>query len=253
MRFSSLGSGSRGNATLIEHANTCVLLDCGFTLKETERRLARLDKSPQQISAILVTHEHSDHANGVGPLARKYDLPVYLTAGTYQQSRIGQVNQLYNINCHSTFAIMDIQIQPVPVPHDAREPCQFIFDDGAKKLGVLTDLGSITPFVKQSYRQLDSLLLECNHDLEMLEQGPYPLALKRRISGEYGHLSNNQAGGLLREIEIKHLQHLVISHISEQNNSTQRAVNEVVGAIGCSEHWLTVADQTLGFDWRVIS
>ena len=253
MRFSSLGSGSRGNATLIEHANTCLLLDCGFTLKETERRLARLDKSPQQISAILVTHEHSDHANGVGPLARKYDLPVYLTAASYQQSRIGQVNQLHNINCHSTFAIMDIQIQPVPVPHDAREPCQFIFDDGAKKLGVLTDLGSITPFVKQSYRQLDSLLLECNHDLEMLEQGPYPLALKRRISGEYGHLSNNQAGDLLREIEIKHLQHLVISHISEQNNSTQRAVNEVVGAIGCSEHWLTVADQTLGFDWRVIS
>lgn len=238
---------------MVEHEETCLLIDCGFTLKETERRLARLGKTPQQLTAILVTHEHSDHANGVGPLARKYDVPVYLTAGTYQYSRIGTVQQLHKISSHSPFEIMDLQVQPIPVPHDAREPCQFIFNDGAKKLGVLTDLGSITPFVKQSYSKLDSLLLECNHDLAMLEQGPYPYTLKRRISGEYGHLSNNQAGELLKEIELQCIQHLVISHISEQNNSAELAIDEIVKATGCSKDWLTVANQTLGFGWRVIS
>lgn len=253
MRFSSLGSGSRGNATLVEHADTCLLIDCGFTLRETERRLARLGKTPQQLSALLVTHEHSDHANGVGPLARKYDLPVYLTAGTYKQSRIGSVNRLHQINSHDSFEIMGVQIQPVPVPHDAREPCQFVLDDGAKRLGLLTDLGSVTPFIQQSYNNLDALLLECNHDLDMLASGPYPYALKQRIRGDYGHLSNVQAAELLKGVELHSVQHLVISHISEQNNSAELAVSEVVDAVGCSRDWLTVADQEQGFDWREIS
>lgn len=253
MRFASLGSGSRGNATLVQHGDTCVLVDCGFTLRETEIRLARLGIDGNALDAVLVTHEHGDHIRGVGPLARKFGVPVYLTHGTYRQSRIGQVRDLIKINSHDSFAVKGLQVQPVPVPHDASEPCQFIFSNGAKKLGVLTDLGSITPFVQQSYCGLDALLLECNHDAEMLEKGPYPYSLKRRIGGDYGHLSNFQAAGLLREIGVGQLQHLVISHISEQNNRAELAATAVADALGCQQDWLTVADQQLGFSWRALS
>jgi len=250
VRFSSLGSGSRGNATLVQHGGTSVLVDCGFALRETEKRLARLGVDAATLSALLVTHEHGDHVRGVGPLARKYNIPVYLTHGTCKQARIGEVHQLVRINSHDPFSIMDLQVQPVPVPHDADEPCQFIVGDGAKKLGVLTDLGTITPFVRQSYAALDALVLECNHDVAMLAQGPYPLSLKHRISGDYGHLSNCQAAQLLREIGETKLQHLVISHISEQNNSAALAVDAVADALGCQREWLTVADQQWGCDWR---
>ncbi len=253
MRFASLGSGSRGNATLIESGQTCVLLDCGFTLKETVRRLARIGKQPDQLDAILVTHEHSDHISGVGPLARKYGIPVFMTAGTWQQDRVGKIEHLEQISSHDSFVIKGLQVQPIPVPHDAREPCQFILDDGADKLGILTDLGSITPFVRQSYTNLDGLLLECNHDLEMLAQGPYPYRLQQRIRGDYGHLNNQQAAQLLTEIEIGKLQHLVISHISEQNNSPEHAVDAVAEAIDGKPDWLTIADQENGFGWREFS
>lgn len=253
MRFASLGSGSRGNATLVEHGETCLLIDCGFTMKETLKRLARLGKEPDQLDALLVTHEHSDHASGIGPLARKFDIPLYLTPGTYQQSRIGKVEQLELISSHCRFTIKDIEIEPIPVPHDAREPCQYIFDSGARKLGLLTDLGSVTPFVQQSYSGLDGLLLECNHDVEMLENGPYPYALKQRIRGDYGHLSNVQAGQLLQGLELSSLQHLVLSHISEQNNSVELAVSEVTRTLDCERDWLTVADQAQGFNWQMLS
>lgn len=253
MRFASLGSGSRGNATLVEYGDTCLLIDCGFTMKETLKRLERLGKAPEQLDALLVTHEHSDHASGVGPLARKFDIPLYLTPGTYQQSKIGKVDQLELISSHCRFTIKDIQIEPIPVPHDAREPCQYIFDSGARKLGLLTDLGSITSHVQKSYSGLDGLLLECNHDLEMLDSGPYPYALKQRIRGDYGHLSNTQAAHLLQRLELDSLQHLVLSHISEQNNSVELAVSEVTQSLDCEREWLTVADQEQGFDWQVLS
>lgn len=253
MRFASLGSGSRGNATLIESGQTCVLLDCGFTLKETVRRLARIGKEPDQLDAILVTHEHSDHISGVGPLARKYGIPVYMTSGTWQQNKVGKIEYLEQISSHDNFVIKGLQVQPIPVPHDAREPCQFILDDGADKLGILTDLGSITPFVRQSYTNLDGLLLECNHDVELLAQGPYPYRLQQRISGDYGHLNNQQAAQLLTEIQIGNLQHLVISHISEQNNSPGHAADAVAEAIDGKPDWLTIADQDNGFGWREFS
>ncbi len=253
MRFASLGSGSRGNATIIENQQTCLLLDCGFTLKETVRRLARLGKEPHQLDAILVTHEHSDHISGVGPLARKYGIPVYMTAGTCQSNRIGKIERLEQISSHDLFVIKDLQVQPIPVPHDAREPCQYIFEDGAKKLGVLTDLGSITPFVRQSYAKLNGLLLECNHDLDMLNQGPYPYRLKQRVGGDYGHLNNQQAAQLLTEIELQGLQHLVVSHISEQNNTPEFAAKAVAEAMDCKSDWLTIADQNNGFGWRELS
>lgn len=254
MRFASLGSGSKGNATLIEANETRLLLDCGFTLKETESRLQRLDRTAADLSAILVTHEHSDHIKGVGALARKYQLPVYLTAGTLHQGRVGELPNVELINCHQPFQIGDIQVQPVPVPHDAREPCQFVFQYQQLKLGVLTDLGSLTPHVEKHYSGLDALVLECNYDPDMLEEGPYPYSLKQRILGDYGHLSNSQAAQLLTRVDTNQLQHLLLSHISQQNNCPALA-SEVISAFldGMDDNVLAgfeVACQDEGFGWR---
>lgn len=256
MRFASLGSGSKGNATIIEAADTCLLLDCGFTVKETEARLQRLGKTGHDLNAILVTHEHSDHIKGVGALARKYQLPVYLTAGTFQQGRLGKVSQLQTINCHQRFVVGDIQVQPVPVPHDAREPCQYVFLHEDKKLGVLTDLGSLTPHVEKHYSGLDALVLECNYDPQMLEEGPYPYQLKTRIFSDYGHLSNGQAAQLLSRIEKHRLQHLLLSHISQKNNCPTLA-SQAIGTLFNEmdervQQGFEVACQEQGFDWRMI-
>ena len=256
MRFSSLGSGSKGNATLIEAAETCLLLDCGFTVKETELRLKRLGKTGHDLDAILVTHEHSDHIKGVGALARKYKLPVYLTAGTFHKGRLGNLSCVEIINCHQSFVIKDIDVQPVPVPHDAREPCQFVFQYGNKKLGVLTDLGSLTPHVEEHYSGLDALVLECNYDPQMLDEGPYPYQLKQRILSDYGHLSNSQAAQLLVRITKEKLQHLVLSHISLQNNNAEfvrQAIAPMMEDMSDEvKQGFAVACQDEGFDWRVI-
>lgn len=253
MRFASLGSGSRGNATLIEYAETCLLLDCGFTVKETELRLQNFNKSPADLAAIVVTHEHSDHIKGVGALARKYKLPVYMTSGTYQSGRFGNLTTLNLINSHESFQINQMTVHPIPVPHDAREPCQFVFQNGKKRLGVLTDLGSITPYVRQQYTGLDALLLECNHDPDMLKEGPYPYPLKQRILGDYGHLSNAQAAQLLGAIDIDSLQHLIVSHISQQNNTVEHVTAELMRAFPRGIQGLKLADQESGFDWCQIT
>jgi phosphoribosyl 1,2-cyclic phosphodiesterase len=249
MRVASLGSGSKGNATLIDSGETCLLIDLGFTLKDTERRLERLGISPLSIDAVLVTHEHSDHIGGVGPFARKYKRPVYLTPGTQRSEKLGVVPGIKTINCHKPFRIGDIGIEPVPVPHDAREPCQYVLSANGIKVGVLTDLGHITRYVVEQYKHCHALLLECNHDVGMLEQGPYPYALKQRVGGPHGHLNNEQAAGLLSEIDLQQLKHLVISHISEQNNAPHLAETAVLGALNGWQGTLKVADQNEGFDW----
>lgn len=249
MRIASLGSGSSGNGLLLEHQDTCILVDCGFSLKETERRLELLGIEAQNIDAVLVTHEHGDHIRGVAALARKYNLQAFLTEGTSRSSNLRNIDTLRFINTHQPFEIGAIGIQPVAVPHDAGEPCQFVFQYGAKKLGVLTDLGSITPFVKRHYSGLNALLVECNHDLAMLEQGPYPGAVKKRISSDYGHLSNAQTAQLLRDIDIGNLECLALMHLSQQNNCKQLALNAIVAATGCHESWPVMADQEQGFGW----
>lgn len=249
MRIASLGSGSRGNGTLIEDGDTCVLIDLGFTLKETKRRLQRLGRTPEDIDAILVTHEHADHINGVPAFARKFNTPVYMTPGTYVPERQGIYPSLHKINCHRNFRIGSIGIEPVPVPHDAREPCQYVLSSGGIKFGVLTDLGHVTPFVEMQYNECDVLLLECNHDPVMLADGPYPYPLKVRVGGMHGHLSNEQAAGLLEKIELGRLQHLVVSHISEKNNLPELASGALYPVLESWSGDLHMADQKLGFDW----
>lgn len=250
MRFASLGSGSRGNGTLVEQNNTCVLVDCGFSMKEAESRLAKLGSAAEKISAILVTHEHGDHINGVGALARKYTIPVWATGGTFSADRLGERIEMNRICSHTAFAIGDIEVQPFPVPHDAREPTQFVFGNGDKRLGLLTDVGSRTAHLEQQLSACDALILECNHDKALLDNGEYPLSLKRRVGGDLGHLSNAQAADILGRLDTSKLTQLVAAHLSEKHNTPSLAQAALAEVLGCAPEWVNVADQRAGFDWR---
>lgn len=251
MRFASLGSGSRGNATLVEQGNTLVMIDCGFSVRETERRLQRLGRAPEQLTALLVTHEHSDHINGVAAFARKHRLPVWLSAGTRVAWR-EEADTTHIFNTHTSFAIGELEVRPFPVPHDAREPAQFVFSNGAHTLGVLTDTGSLTPHIEAQLSGCDALLLECNHDRTMLANGIYPPSLKARVGGDFGHLSNEQSALLLQRIDTGRLQHVVAAHISEKNNTMELAQATLCDALGCETHWVAVAEQDAGLDWREV-
>ncbi len=252
MRFASLGSGSRGNGTLVETANACVLVDCGFSLKETVKRLERVSRTPADLDAILVTHEHSDHISGVATLAKRHAIPFYASYGTAEYKSIGESEWFRPIDLHAGFKIEDMAVTPVAVPHDAREPCQFVFRNGSETLGLLTDLGSITPWVCEQYLSCDALLLECNHDEEMLQYGPYPPALKRRVAGDWGHLSNRQSAALLARLETDQLRLLAMAHLSEQNNTVELAGEAIAPLLGDSTE-LILLDQDDGSGWHSIN
>src|SRR5262245_24009087 len=192
MRFASLGSGSSGNALLAECGDTRVLLDCGFGVEVVTDRLARFGCDPADLDAILVTHEHGDHAGGVVSLSERFDLPVYLTRGSFSAlaSEGHALPRRVFIDPYTPFAVGAIEVRPYTVPHDAREPVQFVLSDGAAKLGVLTDAGHPTRHIVEALSGVDALVLECNHDLDMLLAGPYPRWLKDRIASRLGHLAN---------------------------------------------------------------
>ncbi|WP_456405190.1 MBL fold metallo-hydrolase [Thiolapillus sp.] len=250
MKFASLGSGSRGNATLIRAGETCLLLDNGFSLRELEQRLARLDLGPESIDAVLVTHEHGDHIKGVGPLARKYRMPVWMTHGTWRNAPCGDVPELQLFGSHTpAFVIGDIEVMPFAVPHDAREPTQFTFTHQRLKLGILTDAGSFTPHVIAAIQDVDALLLECNHDAQMLRDGPYPPYLQERVGGSYGHLSNDQAALLLAQIDHGRLQYLVVGHISEKNNHPDLARESLVEVCASLSNRISMLHQDGGNGW----
>jgi phosphoribosyl 1,2-cyclic phosphodiesterase len=256
MRFASLGSGSAGNALLVEVNRTTVMLDCGFSIKETVARLARLNVQPEGISGIVVTHEHDDHAGGVFKFAAKYQIPVWLTYGTHKMVSRYMPNQhqlqLNIINSHQAFAIDAIEVQPYPVPHDAREPIQCLFSDGQMQLGVLTDVGRTTPHIEENLRNCHALVLECNHDANMLKTGPYSWPLKQRVGGELGHLENSDAAQLLSKLNHQQLRHIVAAHLSAKNNTPKLAQSALAKVLGCEEDFIGIADQVLGFDWRTI-
>ncbi len=252
MRFASLGSGSHGNATLVEAGATRLMIDCGFSCKETEKRLQRLDIAPHSIDAILVTHEHGDHISGVARYSRRFGTPVWMTSGTDAVHQGGQVAELNAFNSHQPFRIGDIEIQPFPVPHDAREPCQFVFSDGRRRLGLLTDVGSITSHMVEALDGLDALILEFNHDPDMLAAGPYPPSLKARVGGDFGHLSNQQAAELLGRIDLCQLQLLVAAHLSEKNNCPDLAREYVEGALEGFDADIHIADQSVGIPWKTL-
>jgi len=268
-RFASLGSGSRGNGTLISKQRasgldtSCFLIDCGFSLKQSEQRLERLGVLPETLSAILVTHEHSDHIQGVLPLAKKYAIPVYCSHGTSRASHrrgsrqgLEKNNSLRNsaditlniVEGERRIEIGEVWVQPVSVPHDAREPLQFILGDDSVSIGVLTDIGHITPHVVDSYTGCDALLVESNHDVQLLENSNYPGHLIQRVRGLHGHLSNVQTAEFLASVLHPKLQHVVIGHMSEQNN-TMECVESAFADITEKLNNLTFASQQEGTGW----
>ena len=257
MRFASLGSGSAGNGLVVEAHTTRLLLDCGFGVRDVHLRLARSGLTPEELSGVLVTHEHDNHAGGIFKLANKYRIPVWLTHGTLtmiERFLPRQRNfEMHVIDSHQAFEIGDLQVHPFPVPHDAREPVQFVFQDGAHKLGVLTDTGTSTPHIETMLTGCDALMLECNHDLDMLMNGPYARALKQRVSSRLGHLDNASSAGLLAQLDNSKLQHIVAAHLSAKNNSPALAKKALSEVLGCATEWIGIADQVQGFDWRQIT
>lgn len=261
MRFASLGSGSEGNSLVIEtpasdgvgeHGRPWrVMVDCGFGVRQAEARLTRLGIAPASLDAILITHEHGDHIGGVFALARRYRIAVWATHGTLQsvmRERFDSVD-IRICSSHQPFAVGALSVQPFPVPHDAREPTQFVFDDGRHRLGVLTDAGCCTAHIVDSLSGCDALVMECNHDAAMLEASDYPYPLKRRIGGDFGHLSNECATEIVARLDRSRLSRIVAAHLSRANNTAELARTALALATGWSASRIDVADQHRGFDW----
>ncbi len=255
MRFASLGSGSEGNALLISSnagSNaTHVMLDCGFGPRELSRRLARHDMSSDQLAGIIVTHEHSDHLGGVFQVAQQFKLPVWLSHGSFQSA---PKEHLSGVDVHicrdgDAFEIGDFTISPYTVPHDALEPVQYTLSDGRSKLGVLTDVGHATRHLISALSGCDALLLEFNHDTQMLARSAYPTWLKSRISGPFGHLSNDAAAAILREIDKGRLHTLIAAHLSQRNNTPDLVRAAIEPEIAGTDIALLIADQQTGSDW----
>jgi len=251
MKFASLGSGSAGNSLVVSDGSTTLMIDCGFSTREAERRLAAVGLDPKDIDAVLVTHEHGDHAGGVGRFCSRHDIAVYATAGTAKAANLEMVDA-HVLTSEHTVMIGNMSVTPVTVPHDAREPCQFVVEHAGRRLGVLTDLGSVSNLVQQHYAQCDALILEFNHDPDMLAAGSYPYPLKRRVGGDWGHLNNAQAASLLERVELGALQHLVAAHLSEHNNCPNK-VRSLLDNTLRHDNNRVIADQQNGFNWLELS
>lgn len=248
LKFASLGSGSSGNATLISCGDVGLMIDCGFSCREAERRLLDLKFSPEHLAAIFVTHEHGDHMRGVSVLAGKWGIPVYASAGTGSALRLKDDCELRLLRAGVPVQVAGFDVQPIAVPHDAREPLQFVVSRGNLRIGVLTDLGSLNESVIDAYHGCHGLLLEANHDLALLAQGPYPPVLRRRVGGSFGHLNNEQTLQLLQLLDLRLLQKLIIGHISQKNNELELIKRTLAPVVDVLPHVL-FAEQDSGSGW----
>jgi len=223
VRCAILASGSSGNATVIEAGGTSVLIDCGLSVRRLEKRALELDFLLSGLSGIVVTHEHGDHIGGVATLARRYSIPVYMTRGTCIASSFSDQREVdvHEISAHEPFQVDALKLLPAPVPHDAREPCQFVVEHDSARIGVLTDFGSETRHIQQHFSECGALILEFNHDIKMLSDCPYPDSVKARIAGNHGHFNNQQAQELLGKLLSVQTRHVFAAHISARANSTE--------------------------------
>jgi phosphoribosyl 1,2-cyclic phosphodiesterase len=240
-----LASGSKGNVMFVSSGSTSILVDAGLSGIEIERRLNLRGLHPEDLDAILVSHEHTDHIQGVGVLSRRFNLPVYINQQTQKaaKSHLGDVNDFRNYECGSPFRIKDLTIHPFSISHDAEDPAGFTINQDGTKIGIATDLGVASSMVREHLRGCSMLIIESNHDSEMLVNGPYPWPLKQRISSRTGHLSNKSSRNLLKEVQHERLQHVILAHLSETNNTPQKALNEAVQAITDSRVQIEVASQ----------
>jgi len=260
-RVSILASGSSGNSTLLETEHTALLIDAGLGKKEMLRRFEALGRPrPARVDAILVSHEHSDHCSGLGQMQREWDCPAYLTEPTYREilkmlaeSAGKKLERVEYIRAGERFEIGEIEITPFTIPHDAADPVGYAFRANGTKVAIVTDLGYLPELVKQHLRDADFLILESNHDLEMLKMGPYPWYIKQRVMSRTGHLSNTIVSEFLADAEVfdGRAQHLVLAHLSEQNNnpdvariSAEEALNRRPGEF-CFRGMLHIASQRI--------
>jgi len=254
IRFKSLGSGSSGNATVVQaRCGTQLvhlLVDCGLGIRELDKRLGAAGMLAEQVDAIFVTHEHGDHIGCARQLAVRERIPVYMSAGTY--AAVGEpdfAGLLRLARDGEDIAIGPLHLRPFTVPHDAREPLQLSCGDGDARLGILTDLGHTTAHVQQNLAGCGTLLLECNHDEQMLASGAYPAFLKRRVGGAYGHLANSAAAALAQALLASGLRQVLAAHLSEQNNKPELARQALADALACGPDDIHVADGASGSGW----
>jgi len=242
-----LASGSRGNSIYVSDGHTAILVDAGLSGIEIERRLKSRNLNPESLDAIVVSHEHDDHIRGVGVLSRRYGLPVYISAKTCEAAspRLKNLKKTVAFNCGASFKINTLTVHPFSISHDAADPAGFTIALNQKKIGIATDLGIATAMVKHHLQACDLLILEANHDPEMLISGPYPWHLKQRVNGRAGHLSNQDSRNLLEEIQHQQLQHVILAHLSETNNTPEKAMAEVRQAINPLYTQLTVSSQDI--------
>ena len=254
LRFRSLGSGSTGNATLVEATSdgrrSLLLIDCGFGIRQLDKRLAGAGVAASDIDAIFITHEHGDHIGCVQQLAKRERIPVWMSEGTWLATGGHDYEGRLNLARDGEhIRVGDLDVLPFTVPHDAREPLQLRCSDGARTLGVLTDLGHATPHVMAQLVGLDALVLECNHDVDLLASSAYPPFLKLRVGGNYGHLSNAAAADIARAVHHPGLRHVVGAHLSEQNNRPDLVRLALAGALGASEADMVAATAAAGSPW----
>ena len=253
IRVAALGSGSSGNSLLVQAGHTTLLVDCGFTMKETIARMYDLGITPSDVDAVLISHEHGDHVKGVGPLSRKFGLPVWCTHGTYRRLRDNRFPSVRLFHAHESFAIGDFHVDPFPTPHDAAESCQFVFIAFATRFANVTDLGACTPHVREKLQGVHGLVVECNYDTDMLDNGPYPPSLQARIRSNYGHLGNEQAGHLINQLDHPDLQCILLGHLSEQNNSDDLAMETIHQHLSERPERVSVLAQHCASEWFVIA
>ena len=253
LQFASLGSGSSGNATVVRIKDTLLLVDTGFSAKAITERLATLGVTPSDLTAILISHEHSDHIKGLSVLARKHQLPVYLTRGSYKRLKDKNLPTVEFIHPHGSFCVGDAKITPFPVPHDAAEPCQYIVGDGRRRVAIATDMGFATEYVFEQLTGVDALLLEANYDEAMLMGGSYPWALRKRIDGNYGHLSNEQSAMLAAAVEHAGLQKLCLGHLSENNNTPDSALDSIASRLRRADEDVHVLKRHAASPWFAVA
>ncbi|MCH8264215.1 MAG: MBL fold metallo-hydrolase, partial [Proteobacteria bacterium] len=229
-----MASGSAGNSVYIETDSHKILLDAGLSEKKLSARLASIGREVKDLDAVFVTHEHSDHVSGIGPLVRKHNIPLFTTEGTFRKikSRIGRIPAWSAICSEEPVVIGDMVVEPYATPHDAEESVAFVIRCGNTKIGHATDLGKVTPFVREKLKKSTALLVEANHDINMLEVGPYPWPLKQRIKSDVGHLSNEACGELLADANHDGLRLVVLMHLSDTNNLPELATLTAEQALG---------------------
>ena len=249
MRYCSLGSGSRGNCTILSHNGNSLLVDCGFSRKLTVERLATAGEDPVSLTGVLVTHEHSDHAKGVQSLCEALDVPFYASHGTARKMGWLEHELWQVIRSDELVTIEDFDIMPVVVPHDALEPLQFVIRAGGWQVGVLSDLGSLTAHVLTRYQGCHGLQLEANHDPVMLQNGPYPPSLRARVAGDFGHLSNQQCLEFIQRLGWSELQSITAGHISEKNNDRSLVQQMLAPVIGCEPRSVKLLEQDQISPW----